>query len=340
MKKIIINLPQYRDSRNSQGGYLNYLYKMLSPYYDVSIICSKENKDAQYRILFKYNDSSNFRLMKIIFYLFLNIKVFFHLFLNRETYIVNVSQENIFPFFLKRQVCFIHDLIQISYPRNKMAYIYYKFILPSLARKTLLNFSPSISTINELRKIRVNSLLNYRWYFKEEFPLQKEKKFQESKYYAVFVGTLAEHKNFKLFHSIAQKLPDKLFVAILPKNQTWQVNNLPNLIIQTSLEDLKYKSLLMSTKYIVSPSLEEGFGPIFDALSLNVFPVLSSIPVYQELYRNIALFPESETVDDYIMIMKNNEKKSTNKHFVKILSEKVYSSPLQFLSVIRDEIQT
>ena len=77
-----------------------------------------------------------------------------------------------------------------------------------------------------------------------------------------------------------------------------------------------------------------------DALSLNVFPVLSSIPVYQELYRNIALFPESETVDDYIMIMKNNEKKSTNKHFVKILSEKVYSSPLQFLSVIRDEIQT
>jgi glycosyltransferase involved in cell wall biosynthesis len=338
MKKIIINLPQYRDSRNSQGGYLNYLYKMLSPYYDVSIICSKENKDAQYRILFKYNDSSNFRLMKIIFYLFLNIKVFFHLFLNRETYIVNVSQENIFPFFLKRQVCFIHDLIQISYPRNKMAYIYYKFILPNLARKTLLNFSTSSSTINQLKKIGINSILNYRWYFKEEFPLQEERGIQESKYYAVFVGTLAEHKNFKLFHSIAMKLPDKLFVAILPKNQIWHVNSLSNLIIQTSLEESEYKLLLMNTKYIVSPSFEEGFGPIFDALSLNVFPVLSSISVYQELYSNVALFPEGENVDDYIIVMKNNEKKSVDKNCVKILSEKVYASPLQFLSIIRRAI--
>ncbi len=338
MKKIIINLPQYRDNKNSQGGYLNYLYKMLSPHYDVSIICSKENKNPEYKILFKYNDSSNFRLIKIIFYLFLNVKVFLHLFLHKETYIVNVSQENIFPFFLKRQVCFIHDLIQTSYPRNKMAYIYYKFILPHLARKTLLNFSPSISTINQLKKIGINANLNYRWYFKEEFPLQKERGTQKSKYYAVFVGTLAEHKNFKLFYSIAMKLPDKLFVAILPKNQIQHVNSLSNLIIQTSLDESEYKLLLMNTKYIISPSLEEGFGPIFDALALNVFPVLSSISVYQELYSNIALFPEGENVDDYILVMKNNEKKSVDKRFVKVLSEKVYASPLEFLSVIRKEI--
>jgi glycosyltransferase involved in cell wall biosynthesis len=211
-----------------------------------------------------------------------------------KNWFVNISQEYIPPFAASRSINIIHDLIQIDYPRSPFVRVFYRYLLPMLARNAALNISVSNSTSAELAAMRIASRVVYNEF---KFPDRLERASHESapKYAACWVGTASKHKNIGDYLAAAAAMPDRRFAVVMPERDSRRVGiefAAPNNVeVFHSLNIKDYNALLGRSNFLVSTSLVEGFGrPPADGALAGCDIVLTDIPIYRELYDGLAHF--------------------------------------------------
>jgi glycosyltransferase involved in cell wall biosynthesis len=212
-----------------------------------------------------------------------------------KLWLVNISQEYMPPFAGSRSINVIHDLIQLDYPRSRSVRLFYRHLLPRLARHAALNISVSNSTAGRLAAMRVSSQVVYNEFRLPDLSKSAVGGVAPRKFAACWVGTASKHKNVAEFFLAASKMPDKAFAAILPQGDAGRLSIDPkvptNVELFHSLSAERYCGLLRASNFLVSTSLTEGFGrPPAEGALAGCALVLTDIPIYRELYEGLAHF--------------------------------------------------
>jgi glycosyltransferase involved in cell wall biosynthesis len=224
-----------------------------------------------------------------------------------DSWIVNISQEYIPPFAASRSINIIHDLIQIDYPRSRPVQVFYRHLLPRLARSAALNISVSKFTAAQLAMMRVDCRVVYNE-FKITEVLQPAAELPARQYAGCWVGNLSLHKNFGDYVSAAAAMPEAMFAAVMPRGDAHRAAmkfKLPaNLALFHSLSTADYTGLLGASRFLVSTSLLEGFGrPPADGALAGCDIALSDTPIYRELYDGLAHFYAPGDVTGLVAIL-------------------------------------
>lgn len=212
----------------------------------------------------------------------------------RNFVVFNTSQEYVFPFFVRRSVNIVHDLIQLVYPRSANLVRMLRFNL-GLVRKARINICDSIATQDDLREIRIAARVIYVPFDTatfERFIAEGETgRAEEKQLAALWCGTLAFHKNLDLYLSLAERFPNRQFCIVLPAREVEARIFPANIKVYSSLSDTEYMRLLLQSEMLISTSLKEGYGmPAMEALMLGIPVMLSDIAVYRELYGRFGVF--------------------------------------------------
>jgi glycosyltransferase involved in cell wall biosynthesis len=199
----------------------------------------------------------------------------------------------------------VHDLVQLSdyFEANR----FYKFIY-----KIYLNFviskSKKILTVSNFSKNEI--LEKFRNVFTKTFVLklaitdewlQFYKNHHQSlkQNYFVLIGNLKKHKNIQIVIDAFLDLRAenyKLFIVGTNKgfftndkiNPTHLNCDKKNIYFLENLQNEELKKLLLKSRALIMPTLYEGFGiPPLEAISVFTIPIISSIPVFHEIYGNI-----------------------------------------------------
>ena len=293
-KKIIIYCPLCKncEPNSSMGGYLFIINDLL------------KSNGIESEIYFNKTNES---MVVHIFKMFREIVL-------KKALILCVSQEFILPFYPKKQIVFFHDLIQISYPRKKKVYVYYKYYIAIIARHVLANITTAKSTQEKLSALSIKSEVVYRLHLKKDLEIKFNR---EKKYFAAFVGTNAIHKNIEIFIKAAIILEDRKFIIIVPdyvKNQL-SLHIYKNIELFSNMSQLDYNEILQQTEFFVSSSFEEGYGPIWDGLRNGCKCLLSDIAVYRELFEKVARFFNPYDVNQLVSLMTNYNYEFNKEYF-------------------------
>ena len=129
---------------------------------------------------------------------------------------ISISQEYISPFFLKKNITIVHDMIQERYPRTLLSKLYYSFYIRFFLQKTHC-FFVSESTRNIFEKKFSKSPIIYN-IFDDKYSniIEKNNNNIRKIYDAMWVGTFAEHKDIKTLIDAAIILPNINFCIITP----------------------------------------------------------------------------------------------------------------------------
>lgn len=310
MKKdsvILINLPTYVDNICSQSNYVNIISEILGEEYDLVYTASENIIDpfVNEKTIIKLKHSKN-TILRTFYYIKFYISVLLFLIRNPRVTVISFS-ESVLPFYLSRQFVILHDLLQLDFPRSRLVWLFYRFWVVPLCRRAGKVITTSDSSRKRLLKSNINSDVVFRMYSKIDVPVVAKNDSPSDIYDAVFVGTLAKHKDFISFAEAARSFSDRKFLAILPKRDCKSVEglNIDNLTVFSELTIDDYWMYLRSSSVFVSTSLDEGFGPIYDAALVGIPSVVSDIPVYRELYSECSLFFEPRSVSSLRQTLNN-----------------------------------
>lgn len=125
---------------------------------------------------------------------------------------------------------------------------------------------------------------------------------REKKNQILFVGNVKPHKGLPLLLSAFQKMDKKTRLLIVGDKDSFLTGlkieeKEENVTFTGKITDEKLFELIAESKYLILPSEYEGFGmPPLEALCLNTQPILSSIPVFKEIYSglNVKFFTSEE----------------------------------------------
>ena len=205
--------------------------------------------------------------------------------------------------------------------------------------KRAINYSDAVFTVSEFSKERILHHLKCKKplkvvynsapaYLREEFDEPPGKKDQ-----ILFVGNIKKHKGLKILldaYEIASKKDenfksklvivgnaenfrtgDEETVARIQKIQESapSANSKITFTGKISNDELKY--LYAESKFLVQPSLYEGFGiPPLEAMTVGTRAIISDIPVFKEIYADFpVIFFESENAEDLAEKMLGFEEK-------------------------------
>ena len=208
---IVILAPQYSGgAKDSMGRFVNAVFNDLETsqflVFDRIWMARKYSSAKYLRILpwfFAYWIFAYFELRKK------NVKL-----------IISISQEYVLPFSLKDQIVIVHDLIQLFFPRNLQAWIFYskylKFVLPRV-REIL---TPSSTTLRYL------SRFNYSKKGKViGVPLDIGRRFSMDVDVVrdidlLWIGTVASHKRLRYFLDSIKScdFPINALIIVPPSN--------------------------------------------------------------------------------------------------------------------------
>ena len=292
-KKVLINMPSYIVNTCSQSGYVNIISDALKDHYDVYFTASAGLADEELRpkVLLLCPESDGF-FGKVVSYIKFNIQLYWLLKRDSDMLLISFS-ESIVPFFYKRQITFIHDLLQLEFPRKRSVYFFYRYFVTYIARRVSLVITTSRTAKISLDKYNISSSVVYRMHKKSNIE-RSVSKVREKKFLGIFVGTMAAHKNFQFIEALAEQLPGERFAAILPTRNAKNYLKSDNITIFSNLSENEYYDTISDSEFFISPSFNEGFGPVFDAISVNVKCLVSDIPVYRELFSNASWFFDPE----------------------------------------------
>ena len=198
------------------------------------------------------------------------------------------------------KICFIHDLVYLDMPELTSVLgfvIRYVYALRSVV------ISKIVFTVSEFSKNRIIHYFGHKKKIKtasNTVPLKLKEnlsKFTKSiENYFIFVGNVKKHKGLVTLIKAFDLFPDKnTKLYIVGKKENFQTafseieqQNNPNIIFTGWIDDKKVYSLMNNARALIQPSLYEGFGiPPLEALYLKTPVILSDIPVFKELYRNM-----------------------------------------------------
>lgn len=207
----------------------------------------------------------------------------------------------IFPFGIKTKIyATIHDVIFLDDRETTNGYLDYrikKYLLKRATKK-----SATIFTVSNFSKNRIlhhfpktkNIVITYTGLSKNVLAAKDYAKITKENY-VVFVGNLKKNKNIitllKAF-AIAREKDSTLKLFIVGSNnhktndeELGKYLNTPGVEFTGRIDDADLFRLISQAKYLVQPSIYEGFGlPPLEAMYLGTVPIISSIEVFKEIY--------------------------------------------------------
>ena len=123
----------------------------------------------------------------------------------------------------------------------------------------------------------------------------------------IYVGNVKPHKGLKTLIDAFHMLPKGMYrLKIIGEKEGFLVGmkeedlQSDDVIFTGRLSDDQLLREIASAKFLVQPSLYEGFGlPPLEALYLGTQPIISDIPVFKEVYGDLpVLFFKTEDAKD------------------------------------------
>lgn len=286
---IVVNFPYYFGSRSSMGVFFKDLYDALSER-DVEVRTACLAPPAE--IPSQSHITPIKAKRKLIRFLSYYWQLTLFMRKNPRALLLNISQEFAFTPCPSRTITIVHDLIQLRFPRTWWIRRYIGLMLKFI-RRSRLNIAVSATTQARLRQYGIESIVRYNW-FTSDLPATIKDCNMAKTFDGLFIGNQLPHKNMSMFLRLAQQFSEYRFAAIVPKMACSEIAvfaQLSNLTIFTDLSQREYVNVIAQSKTLISPSLDEGFGrPPMEASLVGLNLLLSDIPIYRELYKDVAIF--------------------------------------------------
>ena len=123
----------------------------------------------------------------------------------------------------------------------------------------------------------------------------------------IYVGNVKPHKGINILLDAFAKLnDDNLTLKIIGQKEKFLVgikydeDKYKNVVFTGRLSDEELLNEIAKAKYLVQPSLYEGFGiPPLEAMYLGTTPIISDIPVFKEIYKDfpVTFFEAGNSLD-------------------------------------------
>lgn len=235
-------------------------------------------------------------------YFWEQVELPFFLFRNKVSRLINFC--NTAPILFKKNMIVIHDMAvkenknwfnwQFAFAYNIMFYFNLKRALKiitvsNFSKQEILKFYPKI----EQSKIEVVYLASF---------LDSNEKENQKGDYFIAVNSLNSRKNIKVIleafklldlNQYKLKIIGDYFNSVF-KNDILQYSS--NVTFLNEVSDAKLKKELSEAKALINGSFYEGFGlSALEAMSVSTPCILSDIPVYRELYNEMAIFFDPES---------------------------------------------
>jgi len=291
MKKIAIDcryLGMSGIGRFLEGILNNFDFNL----FDITLIGKKEKITKYKNVKYIYDDSNPFSMKSI-----LNWNKVKQINKNDGFY----SPNFIIPFGIKIK-CYttLHDIIFLDLKevnKNKIDYISKKFLLKRSMKK-----SEKVFTVSKFSKDRIAYHFNkYKekivWFYpgvSQNFVSYS--KTLEKKNYIIYVGNIKKNKGLKTLLNAMPDIDQNLQIKIVGdatnfKNGDFEIIKFfddPRITFTGKVSDDELLDLIAKAKYLIQPSLYEGFGlPPLEALYLGTQPIISNIEVFKEVYNDL-----------------------------------------------------
>lgn len=216
----------------------------------------------------------------------------------------------------------IHDLMFLDFKDTTNGFIdkvikkhfYKRCIKKSKGIFTVSNFTKD-RIMHYYPKCKAEITLVYNGLSNSIIEYKKNNKKAEKEDYILFVGNIKKQKGIKTLLEAIENTDIKLFLVgekdrFRTKDDTLtKYMDNPNIKFTGRISDDELFNYLSKAKFLIQPSLYEGFGlPPLEALYLETKPIISNIEVFKEIYSNLDVeFFEMNNKDDLL-----NKIKSTN----------------------------
>ncbi len=226
------------------------------------------------------------------------------------------------PFGIKiRIITVVHDLIFLDLKESTKGFIDYyikKKLLKRCFKKSKYIFCDSAYTMERAKihypKEYKKCALNYPGISSNviRFSENDSTKVKENK--IVFVGNVKPHKGISKLLNLFLKCNLDYTLKIIGKKDTFlnslniPEENLKNVSFTGRISDEELLNEISTAKYLVQPSLYEGFGlPPLEALYLGTKPIVSKIDVFYEVYRNLdVVFFDFDDCEEFKQIIEQD----------------------------------
>ena len=231
----------------------------------------------------------------------------------------------IIPYGIKIPVyTIIHDLIFLDMKDTTtngfIDYTLKKHLFKRCVKKSKKIFCVSNFTIGRCKyyfpKYENKYILNYPGLSKEiiDYANNHERKINKDNT-IIYVGNVKPHKGIDILLDVFNMLPENMYnLKIIGQKEKFLVgkefdeSKYKNVIFTGRLDDNELLDEIANAKYLIQPSLYEGFGiPPLEALCLGTKPLVSSIDVFKEVYKDLSViyFKDKEELKD--LLLNNND---------------------------------
>lgn len=249
------------------------------------------------------------------------------------------------PFGIKIPVhSVMHDLIFLDVKEavnGKVDYLIKKMLLKRCMKK-----SKTIACVSSFTKSRCEyyfkkhskkCYVNYNGLSKDLIEYEKTHKNIKKENTIIYVGNIKRHKGLTLLLDAFSKVEDSTmklkiigeregFITGLDLNE----EDYPNVIFTGRLDNDELYSEIQKAKFLVQPSIYEGFGiPPLEALYLGTQPIISDIDTFEEIYDGFpVLFFKSGNSESLQMALNKTPKTNIKENFIKKYSYNLFSERL------------
>lgn len=315
-KKVIVNCSILHERPTGLGIYTkNVVQEMINIKEDVEVLSPVKISGVDTKTITKYVKPSYKKVGGLTRFLWTQFVLPFKG--NKNDIIYHPFQ---YVSFLStsKQIMTIHDLIPIHYPNvAKHQYIYYKYFMPILIKKSDKIICISENTKNDL--VNIYNIDNdkisviYNGYDKELFNKENINKKVLDKYnidynYMIMVGASYPHKNIEIAIKAFKKIKENCKLIIVGKDSPY-ILKLKQLVRELKIEDkinfIGYvpdedlPTLYGCSKGFLYTTLYEGFGlPILEAMACGALVLCGDNSSLPEVYGNGALVIDLNNVED------------------------------------------
>lgn len=209
----------------------------------------------------------------------------------------------IIPFGIKIPVhSVMHDLIFLDIKETVNGRIDY-FVKKTLLKRCMKK-SETIACVSNFTKSRCEfhfkkysdkCYVNYNGISKTVVEYAKSHQDEIKENTIIYVGNIKRHKGLKILLEAFQQMEDTtLKLKIIGERSGFitgmdiNENDYPNVIFTGFLSNSELYREIQKAKYLVQPSVYEGFGlPPLEALYLGTQPIISDIEVFTEIYSEL-----------------------------------------------------
>ena len=302
MKKILIDCRYL--GMSGIGRFLEGILENLNFKENKYTLIGKKEKIKKYKNCdYIYNETSPFSIKGIIKFKINKIK----------DYDIFFTPNFIIPYGIKiKTISVLHDIIFLDMPEVNSSF--FEKILKKHLLKRCIKKSKTVFTVSKFSKNRIchyfkkaASKIVYSYQGVANSFKEYNEKF-EKKNYILYVGNIKKHKGLKILLKAYEKIKDKIDFYIVGDSSGFKngdkesIDLIEKLSVNFTgkLNDDKLLNMISEAKFLIQPSMYEGFGlPPLEAIYLGTKPIISDIDVFKEVYSDLpVVFFESENSND------------------------------------------